>query len=235
MHPLWSYPGHIPSIHNHCWTKQKGGRAQGGLMCLHCSHYLTNTNNQDERWKMWRWKLLGEEKIAWNDWLLFLSSKKTFVNETFDDNNEKYDRKFEIFDDNNGSFDNNNNRCDRKFEIFDDNNESRRKVETDLRDCRWDQPQIGRSLSRNKRTGESTSFIRQQKSSKLLFLRTKLFEIFSSIKNEKKVFLNQPNFFQYCHLWTKFTSDKQRSPDSLISPIGKINRRVFQGELRLDF
>ena len=181
---------------------------------MHCSNYLTNTNNQDERWKMWRWKLLGEEEIAWNDWLLFLSSKKTFVNETFDDNNEKYDR---------------------KFEIFDDNNESRRKVETDLRDCRWDQPQIGRSLSRNKRTGESTSFIKQQKSSKLLFLRTKLFEIFSSIKNEKKVFLNQPNFFQYCHLWTKFTSDKQRSPDSLISPIGKINRRVFQGELRLDF
>ena len=120
-------------------------------------------------------ELLGEEKIAWNDWLLFLSSNKTFVNETFDDNNEKYDR---------------------KFEIFYDNNESRRKVETDLRDCRWDQPQIGRSLSRNKQTGESTSFIRQQKSPKLLFLRTKLFEIFSSIKNEKKKFssINQTSF-----------------------------------------
>ena len=88
---------------------------------------------------------------------------------------ERWTIRFEIFDDNNESFDNDNNRCDRKIENFDDNNESRRKVETDLRDCRWDQPQIGRSLSRNKRTGESTSFIRQQKSSKLLFLRTKYF------------------------------------------------------------
>ena len=116
-----------------------------------------------------------------------MSSEKTFVNETFDDNNEKYDRKFEIFDDKNGTFDDNHEKYDRKFETFDDNNESRRKVETDLRDCRWDQPQIGRSLSRNKRTGESTSFIRQQKSSKLLFLRTKLFEIFSSIRKNLKL------------------------------------------------